>query len=436
MIIYLIQEIAVRELSANLLFASIASSRGHQVVICSSNDLWLYKRLNLLPKGAIMLKNMNIPARSKKMYEMYLQGGFDLYCHEVESSILFSKFENFTNELNIKSGQYFPFKGVFCWGKRDFTGYSAIFPDYQEKFYNTGSPRVDIWNRKFDRLVKPSGEAKAKPYVLFVSNFSWAIGKKHWSEFLVTQKNLDLAKDEAAEQILYEIIRKDTIMVENIVFSARHLARKYPDIDFIIRPHPSDKLEYWQNAVGNYPNIKIIFEDTISKWISNAIFIIQNGCTSAIEANIRNTPIISFVPVETYDYLSVANSCGTLVQTRAQLISLVEKIIDQDKAIEKKHVLDEIIEVDNELASEKMIRRMEDLTILNNKITAVDLFKLRLASFVKNFYDRIRNSPKNLNAYLPKMQKIKKQIDIFAVAQQMDAPRIRKISKSGILIDS
>ena len=59
MIIYIPLEISVRELQGHLLLSLVAVSQGHQILIASANDLWLYKRFNLLSKGVYLIKNIN-----------------------------------------------------------------------------------------------------------------------------------------------------------------------------------------------------------------------------------------------------------------------------------------------------------------------------------------------------------------------------------------
>ena len=127
MILYIPLEVYTREIKAYLLLATIAVSRGYEVLIASPNDLWMYKRLSLLPKGSYLIKNMNIPTNSESQYNIFLQDGFDLYCQEQEPSILHSSFEDFIKLMKINSNQLLPFKAVFCWGERGTNGYKNLF---------------------------------------------------------------------------------------------------------------------------------------------------------------------------------------------------------------------------------------------------------------------------------------------------------------------
>ena len=171
MILYIPLEVYTREIKGHLLLASIAVSRGYQVLIGSPSDLWMYKRLNLLPRGNYLLKNMNIPSHSESQYKSYIEAGFDLYCHEQEPSIIYSQFEDFIEIMKIDTNQYLPFKAVFCWGERGKIGYQKIFPLNKNIFFNTGSPRSDLWSDKFLPLRSKNIKKSKRPYILFVLNF-------------------------------------------------------------------------------------------------------------------------------------------------------------------------------------------------------------------------------------------------------------------------
>src|SRR3990167_688877 len=188
MILYLPLEIKVREIQSYLLFAVIAASRGHQVMIAPANSFWLYLRFNLLRKGCYLLKNMNVPSWSQNIYEHFIKKGFDLYCHEQEASILWNDFGKFLLDYNIYLGQPLPFKGVFCWGARDTEEYKNFFNNKEAIFFNTGSPRAELWNQKFSLLHKRENIELLKSYILIVSNFGLFMGERHWTEWMALSR--------------------------------------------------------------------------------------------------------------------------------------------------------------------------------------------------------------------------------------------------------
>lgn len=433
-------EIAVRELSGHLLLATLAASRGHQVLIGTSNDFELYKRMKLLPPGAYVVKNMNIPLRSEEMYNSFINQGFDLYCHEVEPSILWSNFETFLKEYCITADQVLPFKGVFCWGERDHREYTKLFNRKHDIFHITGSPRADLWSPKLNEFWQRDYIQTMKPYVLFASNNSWAVGKRHWSKFLAIQRELELLNNEENEKNLYKALQKDILMVETVVFSLREIASKYNELNFIIRPHPMDNVDYWADVVGEYDNIHVIYKESISPWIAGATVLIHNSCTSAVEAAVQGVPVISYVPSEMSDVLDIANNCGIRVNNHQKLISAVQHILNENSEHQMSHdshaLLDPLLAIDNELASLKIIRVIEksSASLAPNKIEDYRFLAITMLRQAKTVYDKARKiDMSNKNQEFDKAE-VKKNVKNISNLLGVSCPKVRFALNTTVLI--
>jgi surface carbohydrate biosynthesis protein len=441
MVIYLVLEIAVRELYGHLLLAVLAASKGHQVVIGTNNDLWLYKRMKLLPPGAYVVKNMNIPSQSEQIYRNFLNDGFDIYCHEAEASILWSDFEVFLKEYCIKSDQFFPFKGVFCWGERDYIEYTKMFSGNSDVFHITGSPRVDLWSSKFLKFWERDYTEALKPYVLYISNNSWAVGKRHWTKFLAIQRDLELLNSEENERNLYKAIHKDILMVENAVFSLRELSRKNKNVNFIIRPHPMDNEVNWRDAVGEYENIHVIYKDSITAWITGATALIHNSCTSAIEAVIHGVPVISYVPAEISDVLGIANKCGVKVYNHNELdYAVTDALTNSDEinnADDSNTLLTKLVSIDQKLASLKIVEAIEKGSneIIHNNINITGFMAIAMAKQSKTLMDKFRKIDliHQKNMEFDKTE-VRGAVKKFSKILGVPCPKIRFASNTTMLI--
>ena len=67
MIIYFPLEIKAREFPGYLVAAIFAASRGHEIFIGSSTEIFLHHRLGLLKKGAYLIKNKNHSLNRNKL---------------------------------------------------------------------------------------------------------------------------------------------------------------------------------------------------------------------------------------------------------------------------------------------------------------------------------------------------------------------------------
>ena len=440
MILYIANEVSVRELPSHLLFSVIAVSRGHQVMIGSINDILLCKRIDILPTGALLLKNMNIPEVSKVVYDKFINAGFELYCHEQEPGILWSDFGKFIERLNITSNQFMPFKGVFCWGERDHHSYTKLFNKKQDIFHITGSPRIDLWRPELKSFWSNNDSDDIQPYILYASNNSCIFGKKHWTQYIVQARGLEHLNSKEAEINFYKFIQKDILMAQNAVFSLRDLAEKYRHINFIIRPHPVENENYWRAALGDHENIHVIYEGTLTPWIANAKAVIHNSCSSALEAAIQGVPVISYVPSDLCDLLDIPNKLGTRVSNYQELAAAVAQALtttDNGHMTTASHtILDPLLAIDKELASQKIIALIEQSTEINkaNKISQVNFIKISLTLKTKAAIDKVRGLYLHDAANLFDRREVIDQIRKVSEILELPAPKVRFVSNTTILI--
>lgn len=445
-IIYIPLEIPVRELPSYLLLATIAVSRGHQVVIVDPNDIWLYIRVGLLKSGCYLIKNVNIPSISANTYQRFLKDGFDMYCQEQEPSILWGSFDKYLFNLSITREQMLPFKAVFSYGERDTRAYNAFFADRGEVFLNTGSPRVDIWSSKqFQRIRRNGSQRALQPYVLLVSNFGSLMGKRHLSESMRVCQEYELTDSFPQEENLIRFLEEDASVCLNVILAAKYLAMNKPDLRIVIRPHPFDRVDYWRNIFAKHPNAQVIGNtDSITPWIAGATAVIHNGCTSALESVLQGVPVISYGPDRTHSDLNIPNRLGIRARTLAELDQALQQVLDGQYHVayqtQSEAILQPLVTTGGNAALE-MVRIMEAKSQFppERKLTQADVLKLRLVRHGKNVIDRLRRlvnyKAPAANSYVLEAQQIRSEIAGMAEVMGLPLPKVRMIGKTGLLIE-
>lgn len=446
MILYIPLEVYIRELRGHLLLAISAVSKGNQVLIASPNDIWLYKRLSILPKGSYLIKNMNIPTQSRDQYQKFLDDDFDLYCQEQEPSTLFKNFEDFLKLLKIKSDQMLPFKGVFCWGKRDTNGYKNFFKSNDDIFYNTGSPRVDLWNKKYLPLRQVNYVKKLKPYILFVSNFGILMGKNHWIDHIKNLLHLQLIKNDNDLESFIQNFQEDNYVGYEMVLAIKRISNKFPDLNIVIRPHPTEKTKYWKTLFNNEKNIIIASNtDPLTSWISHASIVIHNGCTSAIETIIQKIPLISHGPDRKHSKVYIPNSLGIRTKNIMELEKAITDIVSTNSIgnsqYESENKLKDIISYDNCDSANQIIDIINEKSNFGTeiKITYFDIIKMRIVRSFKNLTDNTRRLFGNNNLvdvdYKINRRDVKSDVKILSKILNVPPPKIKFISKTGIFLE-
>ena len=74
------------------------------------------------------------------------------------------------------------------------------------------------------------------------------------------------------------------------------LSVEFTDLNIIVRPHPAENIDVYQSAFSSFKNIIVIYSGEVQPWIIASKILIQDGCTTALEAYISNTPVINFQP--------------------------------------------------------------------------------------------------------------------------------------------
>ena len=445
MIIYIPLEIPARELPGYLLLSVVAASRGHQVLITSGVDLWLYKRLNLLKKGCYLLKNMNVPSPSERVYKGFLKDGFDLYCQEQEPSILWDDFESFLNEHNITKNQTLPFKGVFCWGDRDTLDYKKLFKSKEKIFSNTGALRAQIWKNHSLIMKNKDSKKRHRPYILVVTNFGNFMGSIHWTDASLEKRSLEQFETQKQLNVFINSVAEEGLIASNLIIAVMHIAVNWPDYDLIIRPHPLDSPRYYDSLFNNFKNIHIIGNsDSITPWINDASVVIQNGCTSAIETVLQKIPLISYGPERIYAGINIPNMLGM----RAESIEKIDdslKCIFNDKSYENfqaksESIINPIISIKKDNSALKIVKFMESNSseLKFFKIKYQNLLGIKVAKFMKKNVDTIReffgNKDLETSQHDIDMLKVRSELELMAKTLELPVPKITHVSKSCLLI--
>jgi hypothetical protein len=80
------------------------------------------------------------------------------------------------------------------------------------------------------------------------------------------------------------------------------LAKACPQHTIVVRPHPSEKRDTWQQAVAGVANVKVVAEGNVVPWILAADLLIHNGCTTAIEAYLLGKMAVAYQPATSEDF--------------------------------------------------------------------------------------------------------------------------------------
>ncbi len=390
--IYILSEHFKREFHGNVLLSLLAAKKNFNVFIGTDR---VYKKLiseKLLAPGIFHTKSISHGKEKTNFNKILFEKNFVLTSIDEENGLIHKTnyFKIFIKpRIQLKDLKFF--SAFFCWGDYDYKKLIKHLSPYKKKFFCTGSPRVDLWKKNFYKAWRNSN-LKTKNYILIVSNFAYCNNFYSFNELVKRQENAGYYKrspDLKKQEFAYYKYQKKVMFkfVDLINYLSKNLSS---DQKIIFRPHPSEKKEFWEEKIGKLKNVEIENKGNIAPLIQNSKIVIQNGCTSSLEAFISNIPVLNFIPIKSkgHKFGEFARDFCINYKSKKQILEFVKRknyIIPNKKKIVNKRIL----YLDNELSASKIVKHWELLTKKKNFFNNnnIGLIKLRLIIFeIINFH--------------------------------------------------
>jgi hypothetical protein len=166
--------------------------------------------------------------------------------------------------------------------------------------------------------------------------------------------------------VIAEAYRMTAAFIEAI----RYLSdRSNGDHDIVLRPHPVENIDAWRVYLEGMPNVHVIREGSITAWVNNAIAVMHNGCTTALEATVSGTPVVTYLPFEQEYARELPNELGVRCESLEALSETVNRLLHDSRAVGSNDQEDALPESvakkvyldDAELAAEKIVKVWESL---------------------------------------------------------------------------
>ena len=367
--IYLHNELSTRELDSKLLLATLAASRGHQVIISDFESIFKGLRRKFIFPGIFHTKSLT-PSKIKiENHKQIINSGCKITSIDEESGLIANNYDEFAKKRygiqTLKQAS-----AVFTWGKNDINSLQKIYPNFLKKIYMTGSPRVDLWKPSFHSYWKRNKTQFKKPYLLVSSSFGAGFHKESTFKRLNNlEKGGYFKRDPKYKKIflLYdsESNRLLASFINAIEYLSKNNKKKYK---IIVRPHPNEDIRLWKFAIGDLPNVEIIQDDAITSWASHAFAVMHYNCTTAFEALLLGKPVVSYSLFSTKYLNNASRNISLKIQNLEKLLKIINKFFRQTKFKKKKKIqtfptfLNDRLFIDKkELASKKIIQIWEKM---------------------------------------------------------------------------
>lgn len=302
--LYLPIETKSREFDAKVLLAYAAANAGWDVII-GREDV-LNELVNHFPRGIYLAKNIN-QDKERFIHSIYKKG-FNIFFSDEESGLTQNDFFTFLDQrISLKNLQKICF--TFLWSEQQAKIFGEKYCRLNLEFSNAGSPRLDLMTKEFNSLEDRGSNYygdKYGTYILLSSNFT--VNNLYGTEEF---KNKLLRAAKNKRQIIeflewYEYKKKTFSLYLEFI---KEMSVLYPDVNIVIRPHPGENPNSWDDLV-DIENVFVDKKFSLISAIKNSRFVIHHGCTASLEASLQGVPSIYYDPIKEEGHVS--NFCKDL----------------------------------------------------------------------------------------------------------------------------
>jgi len=396
----------VRELDPKLLLACIAARQGFSSVIGSRRELEF--RIDSYPRSIYLSKSMT--RRSLIFFRMARKFGHDIVTWDEEALVHLPPETYFSRRLHPEAIRHV--SHLFAWGRDNvelWRQYDHLPEDIP--IHDTGNPRNDMLRPEMHSFYEEEVQALRHRYgdfILVNTNFNHvnAFGPD-MNLFQPVTKPGEPAKFGRAARGMSREYAQGLWDHKQAVFKSflqllPKLDQTFPDLNIIIRPHPTERHDAYQDIAARCSRIHVTNEGNVVPWILATRVVLHNGCTTGVEAFVMGVPAISYRQAvdEKYDNgfyrlpNAVSHQCFNFDQLRDMIHQILSGSLgvadgDQRNALVKSYLSSQ----DGPLACERMVDILASAETNrndNDKPSLWDRFQRRLIAGGYHFYKRLK----------------------------------------------
>lgn len=362
-------ETVARELAAKTLLACVAAERGWGTIIGEKKTV--RGKQERLPRGTYIEKSIH-PGRYKDIERANQTGNrVSAWCEE--GLIYFSR-SDYT-QWRIEPQSYAAIDYFFAWGKKQADDIASTM-GFREKIVLSGNPRFDLLRPELRGIVNASAEEIRRKYGRFILvNTKFGLVNHNAGltedEYISILRKTGRIKNRENEINIRRYIDLNRKIFDYFLKLLPLLSKNFPEHTIILRPHPSESHDPWNEIARDLPNVKVVFEGSVNEWLMAAEVMIHNNCTTGVEAFLLDRPSITYRPVK--DELvehPLPNRVSYESETEDGLMDQVRSIIsrkdnwhDEERGLKIEYARNYIANIDGKLASEMIMDTMDNLDL-------------------------------------------------------------------------
>jgi surface carbohydrate biosynthesis protein len=329
--LYLPIEIASRELRGKLLLTYFAVRMGYEAVIGWKR--LMNRNLRHMPTGTVLFKTLtandgNVMARARA-------AGHRVAAIDEEVPGLISTQEKLRWVLpeSVAACDL-----LFAVGQDHLEALNTHFPEYAERYRVVGNPRWDLLRPELRGCYAEEARAireRHGRFILINTNFGATNSARRSPEvtrdwFIRTGRiDLDNPEDVRLLDGLFAMEWANREVLESVL---RELPKRFPEHQFILRPHPIERTDVWDAFVRQQPRMHQVRDGAAAAWILASEAVLHTNCTTGVEAFALDVPAISIQPTRLPIYdIFLSNRINLVTADVEETLRVLQEVVGAGK---------------------------------------------------------------------------------------------------------
>jgi len=328
-IIYLPIEIKNREFYSKTILAAKLIQKNFKVII--GQQWFIYDQIvkKNLPPGVFFQNSIN----EIKYNQLKIFKGLQFYNVLLDEENYAASFKHqdwFFSENISKSYFYDCIDKYYCNTVNELNTLKKIVKN-EKILLLTGNVRKEFLE-KFSEILDSETEKLKNKYGKFILiNTNFGIFNSIYRDYIKLLVDSNIISKKAIPEIK-KIYFLEEQNFQNLLIFLQIALKKFDNINFIIRPHPTENLEKFKENTKNLLNYKNFIIDNSGSthaFIKASLLLIHMSCSSGIEASYLNKPAINFIPsyLNTYVENILSFELNKKIFSVNDLVSQVELLL-------------------------------------------------------------------------------------------------------------
>ncbi|MDY0042349.1 MAG: hypothetical protein RBS57_18725 [Desulforhabdus sp.] len=320
-------ETKVREFHGKYLLSLIAAERGFDVILGRQDHL----REALQSLGPAIYLDKSISETKIPWFKKFRSLGTAVCAWDEEGLVFFD--DETYQKMRFCDEAFDQASLFFAWGDVQSRAMLTKRPEVADKIKVTGNPRFDLLRPEFRSFFDEDVNRIRENFgsiILINTNFSFV---NHFQN-----------EDVLRQQLNSYSISSQPGFFEGWTEAQRHafdafremvplLSERYPDHTILIRPHPSERFDPWNNLAEQYENVVVNADGNVQEWILASKVLVHFNCTTGIEAYFLDVPSIAYPKTPDAAYVQpLPNGLSLQAGAYGDLVRLIDEILTQGSA--------------------------------------------------------------------------------------------------------